>query len=73
MKSPTIWKDYLKLSEIASSSKLARASKAPSPPGGIGLIKYLPPKFNVMFKFNYSKYNPRGLIFSGASVSKVGS
>ena len=24
---------------------------------------YLPPKFNVMFKFNYSKYNPRGLNF----------
>ena len=28
-------------------------------------MKYLPPKFNVMFKFNYSKYNPRGLIFGG--------
>ena len=37
-----------------------------------------PPKFNVLFKFNYSKYNPRGLIFGGAytwkefSISKVG-
>ena len=31
-KSPMIWKDYLKLSEIASYSKLARASKAPPPP-----------------------------------------
>ena len=37
------------------------------------------PKFNVMFKFNYSKYNHQGLIFGGAntwkefSVSKVGS
>ena len=28
--------------------------------------KYLPPKFNVMFKFNYSKYNPRGLNFGEA-------
>ena len=27
-----IWKDYLKLSEIASYSKLARASKAPKSP-----------------------------------------
>ena len=27
-----IWKDYLKLSEIASYSKLARASKAPQSP-----------------------------------------
>ena len=27
-----IWKDYLKLSEIANYSKLARASKAPPPP-----------------------------------------
>ena len=27
-----IWKDYLKLSEIASYSKLARASKAPPRP-----------------------------------------
>ena len=38
-KSPMIWKDYFTLSEIASYSKLARASKAPpSPlPGGIGL------------------------------------
>ena len=27
------------------------------------IVKYLPPKFNVMFKFNYSKYNPgEGLI-----------
>ena len=27
-------------------------------------MKYLPPKLNVMFKFNYSKYNTRrGLIF----------
>ena len=36
-----IWKDYLKLSEIASYSKLARASKAPTPipTGGIRLIK----------------------------------
>ena len=33
------------------------------------LIKYLPPKFNVMFKFNYSKYNPRrGLIFGGGGL-----
>ena len=29
------------------------------------LIKCLPLKFNVMFKFNYSKYNPPGLIFGG--------
>ena len=28
-------------------------------------IKYLLPKFHVMFKFNYSKYNPRGLISGG--------
>ena len=35
-----IWKDYLKLPEIASYSKLALASKAPPPPpGGIGLKK----------------------------------
>ena len=34
-KSLMIWKDYFKLSEIASYSKLARALKAP-PPGGIG-------------------------------------
>ena len=27
--------------------------------------KILTPKFNVMFKLNYSKYNPRGLIFGG--------
>ena len=27
-------------------------------------MKYLPPKFNVMFKFNYFKIIPRGL-FSG--------
>ena len=34
------------------------------------LIKYLPPKFNVMFKFNYSKYNPRrGLIFGGGAYT----
>ena len=33
-----IWKDYLKLSEIARYSKLARASKAPPPQAaGIGL------------------------------------
>ena len=32
------------------------------------LIKYLPTKFNVMFKFNYSKYNPRGLIFGGELI-----
>ena len=31
-----IWKDYPKLSEIASYSNLVRESKAP-PPGGIGL------------------------------------
>ena len=31
-----IWKDYPKLSEMASYSKLAWASKSP-PPGGIGL------------------------------------
>ena len=24
------------------------------------IVKYLPPKFNVMFEFNYSKYNPGG-------------
>ena len=24
-------------------------------------INYLAPKFNVMFRFNYLKYNPRGL------------
>ena len=46
----------------------------------VELIKYLPPKFNVMFKFTYSKYNPWGLIFGGGgaytwkkfSLSKVG-
>ena len=33
-----IWKDYLKLSEIAGYSNLARVSKAPPPlPGEIGL------------------------------------
>ena len=26
---------------------------------------FFPPKFNVMFEFNYSKYNPWGLIFRG--------
>ena len=26
------------------------------------------PKFNVMFKFNYSKYNPRGIIFGGGGL-----
>ena len=31
-------------------------------------IKYLLPKFHVMFKFNYSKYNPRGLISGGGGV-----
>ena len=39
-KSPMIWKDCLKLSEVASYSKLAWVSKAsppPLPPGGIGL------------------------------------
>ena len=35
-----MWKDYPKLSKIASYSKLARASKAPPPPQGrIGLKK----------------------------------
>ena len=45
---------------------------------------FFPPKFNVMFEFNYSKYNPWGLFSGGAggggaytwkefSVSKVGS
>ena len=45
--------------------------------------KILNPKFNVISKFNYSKYNHRGLIFEGVggsgaytwqefSVSKVG-
>ena len=36
-----IWKDYLKLSESASYSKLERASKAPPPlpEGRIGLTK----------------------------------
>ena len=35
-----IWKDYLKLSEVKSYLKLARASKAspPLPPGGIWLM-----------------------------------
>ena len=33
-----IWKDYLKVTENASYSKLARAPTAPPPPpGGIGL------------------------------------
>ena len=32
-----VWKNYLKLSDIARYSKLARASKAPPPLGGIGL------------------------------------
>ena len=36
-----IWKDYLKLSENAGYSKLARASKAPPPPPGIGLKLFL--------------------------------
>ena len=45
-----ISKDYLKLSEIASYSKLARASKAPPPPprGGIGL-KEVPQKIGVNY------------------------
>ena len=34
------------------------------------LIKDLPPTFTVMLKFNYSKYNPRGLIFGGAYTWK---
>ena len=32
------------------------------------VIKYLPPKFNVMFKFNYPKYNHRGFIFGGGLI-----
>ena len=43
-------------------------------------ISHFPPKFNVMCKFNCSKYNLRGLIFGGGvytwkefSFSKVGS
>ena len=41
--------------------------------------KISPPKFNVMFKFNYSKYKPGAYFRGGAytwkkfSVSKVGS
>ena len=30
--------------------------------------KYLPPKFNVMFKFNYSNYNPPGAYFRGGLI-----
>ena len=42
------------------------------------IVKYLPPKFNVMFEFNYSKYNPggkggRAYTWKEFSVSKVGS
>ena len=43
-------------------------------------ISHFSPKFNVMCKFNCSKYNLRGLVFGGGgytwkefSVSKVGS
>ena len=48
-----IWKDYLILSEIASYSKLARASKVPPPPppGGIGLR--LPFTLSGVFSFSY--------------------
>ena len=35
----------------------------------VELIKYLPPKFNVMFKFTYSKYNPWALIFRGGAYT----
>ena len=48
-----IWKDYLKLSEIASYSKLALESKAPPPlpPGGIGLRTFsLSPKLRGSYK-----------------------
>ena len=35
----------------------------------VELIKYLCPKFNVMFKFTYSKYNPWALIFRGGAYT----
>ena len=55
--------DYLKLSEIASYSKLAQASKAPpphppGPPGGIGLTITADINFD---SYNY-KYNSEVLI-----------
>ena len=49
-----IWKDCLKLSEIASYSKFARASKAPPPPppGGIGLTLSSRFLFFALFLFS---------------------
>ena len=35
-------------------------------------ISFFPRKFNVLFKFNYSKYNPRGLIFRGRGLYMEG-
>ena len=47
-----IWKDYLKLSEIASYSKLERASTPPPPPptspGGIGLNNFINDKQRIL-------------------------
>ena len=40
-KSPMIWKDYLKLSENASYSKLARASKAPPPRNRVKTLPFV--------------------------------
>ena len=34
--------------------------------------KNLPPKFNVMFKLNYSKYNPRGIFSGGGDLYMEG-
>ena len=32
------------------------------------VFRFFPRKFNVLFKFNYSKYNPRRLIFGGGLI-----
>ena len=34
------------------------------------VFRFFPRKFNVLFKFNYYKYNPRGFIIGGAYTWK---
>ena len=65
-----IWKDYLKLSEIASYSKLTRASKAPPPPsllGGIGITSKEPNSCAV-FSFLAQNYITTAQRLDGHSI-----
>ena len=57
-----IWKDYLKLSEIASYSKLARASKAPPPQADKGVI---------FSRTLYQKANNRVIVSGKTARSKL--